>query len=1004
MTQHTDTSAWRVAHAASPYRLASGGLIDRGTSLRFSFDGRIYSGHAGDTLASALVANGVRVVGRSFKYHRPRGIYTAGPDEPNALVELRDGARREPNTRATTIELFDGLVATSQNCWPSLAFDLMAVNGLLSPLFPAGFYYKTFMWPSAFWEKVYEPAIRRAAGLGRVAGADDPDEYEKAFAHCDVLIIGSGPSGLTAALTAARSGARVILAEEDFKLGGRLLAEHLMLGDCDGAAWVASIEAELTSMPNVRIMRRTTVFGVYDHGQFGAVERVGDHLPTPVEHQPRQRYWKIVAKRAVLAAGASERPIAFAGNDRPGVMLAGAMRTYFNRFAVAPASRLVVFTNNNDGWRTAADALRAGASVEAIVDSRTDAPRHLVATLNNKVRVFLGAQVVRAKGAQSLHAVEVIDAKGHAAVIPCDALAVAGGWNPLLHLTCHLGGKPQWRDDIASFVPKVISAGMIVAGAANGTMSLAGCLKTGADAGARAATDLGFAVHALALPSIEEESVSVTPAWSVKGRGKAFVDLQNDVTIKDIALAEQEGFRSVEHLKRYTTLGMASDQGKVGGVVGLAVLSELSKRAIPDVGTTTYRPPYTPVTLGALAGHHRGKNFRPVRLPPSHQWALETGAVMVETGAWLRAQYYPRPGESNWLESVSREVRTVRSAVGICDVSTLGRIDLQGTDAGILLDRVYTNAFSSLAVGKARYGLMLREDGFVLDDGTTSRLAAHHYFMTTTTANAARVMQHLEFCHQVLWPDLDVQMVSISEQWAQFSIAGPRSRDTLRNVVDVQHDLTNAAFPHLAARSVTIMGGLDALLFRLSFSGELAYELAVPARYGDAVMRAVMAAGETFGISPYGTEALGVMRIEKGHISTNEVNGQTTAHDLGAHRMMSARKDFIGRVMAERPALQSPDRPIFVGFKPVDRAQRLRAGAHFLPRGAKAVADNDQGHMTSVAFSPTLGHWIGLGLLQRGPQRLGERVRAYDPVRDGDVEVEVCDPVFVDPERVRLNG
>jgi methylglutamate dehydrogenase subunit C len=984
------------------FRLGTGGLIDRARPLSFSFDGQRLSGFAGDTLASALMANGVKLVGRSFKYHRPRGILTAGSEEPNALVELRSGARREPNTRATTAELFDGLVAASQNRWPSLAFDFGAINDRLSPFLVAGFYYKTFMWPPKFWEALYEPLIRRAAGLGRAAGLEDPDHYEKAFAHCDVLVIGGGPTGLTAALAAGRAGARVILCDEDFRLGGRLLGERHEINGKSGIEWAAEVEAELDSLPEVRVMRRTTVTSVFDHGQYAAVERVSDHLAVPPEHQPRQRGWKIVAKRAVLAAGALERAIAFGNNDRPGVMLAGAARHYINRYAATPGRRLALFTNNDDGWRTAADAHAAGLEVAAVIDSRPEPVARFSAL---GIKVFTGARVSNVHGRHAVQAIDVIDGSGKTVKIACDALAVSGGWNPVVHLTCHLNGKPVWNDELAAFVPGAVPERMHVAGAANGAMKLADCLRAGLAAGALAAVESGHPVVTMAMPNAEDEPASVTPLWHVKdSTAKAFVDFQNDVTTRDIALAEQEGFRSVEHLKRYTTLGMATDQGKIANVPGLAILAEMSGRAIAQVGTTTYRPPYVPVSFGAMAGHHRGKDFRPTRLPPSHQWAAEQGAVFVESGQWLRAQYYPRGAETDWLETVNREVAATRANVGVCDVSTLGKIEIEGADAAIFLDRVYTNTFSTLPVGKARYGLMLREDGFVMDDGTTSRLAPERFFMTTTTAQAGRVMQHLEFCHQVLWPTLDVQMVSVSEQWAQFSIAGPRSRDVLRKLIDEKFDLSDKAFPYLAAKEITVAGGITARLYRLSFSGEMAYELGVPARYGDAAIRAIMAAGAEFDITPYGTEALGVMRIEKGHIAGNEINGQLTARDLGLGRMMSSKKDYIGRVMAQRPALVAPDRPALVGFQPVDRSARLRAGAHFIPVGAAATAENDEGHVTSVAFSPMLECWIGLGVLARGPQRIGERVRAYDPVRNGDVEVEICNPVFFDPEGARLHG
>jgi sarcosine oxidase subunit alpha len=986
--------------------LPSGGLIDRSRALAFTFDGRRYGGHAGDTLASALLANGVHLVGRSFKYHRPRGILTAGPEEPNALVELRQGARREPNTRATAAELYHGLIAASQNRWPSLRFDLLAINSLISPVLSAGFYYKTFMWPAAFWEKVYEPLIRRAAGLGRASAQEDPDTYEKAFLHCDVLVVGAGPAGLMAALAAGRTGARVVLCDEDFRLGGRLIADYRVVADRSSADWATHTQAELAALSNVRILSRTTVVGVYDGGTYSALERVNDHVAEPPEYEPRQRLWRIFAKRCVLAAGAIERPLVFGDNDRPGIMLAGAVRAYLNRYAVAPGLRAVVFGTNDEMARTIADLNRAGVHVEAIVDARASVPGSIEAAAKSAdARLIAGGAITRAIGSMHVRAVDIRTASGETSRIACDLVCVSGGWSPTVHLASHLGARPVWNGQLAAFVPGTLPKGMAAAGAASGGLSLVDALEAGARTGLEAAADCGFSGQPVDLPEVDPESTALTPLWRVRGtRGKAFVDYQNDVSDADVALAEREGFRAVEHLKRYTTLGMAADQGKTSNLNGLALMAELTAKTIPQTGTTTFRPPFAPVSIGALAGTHHGKGFRPTRLPPSHQWAREQGAVFVETGYWLRAQWYPRAGETDWLEIVNREVRTVRASVGVCDVSTLGKIDLQGADAAEFLNRLYTNAWTTLAVGRARYGLMLREDGFVLDDGTTSRLAEDRFIVTTTTANAAKVLQHLELCHQWLWPELDVQFTSVSEQWAQFSVAGPRSRDLLRRVVEPPDDISNAAFPYLAAVELTVMGGVQARLFRISFSGELAYEIAVPAGYGDALIRRIMEAGRDYGIVPYGTEALGVMRIEKGHVSGNEINGQTTARDLGLGKMMSTRKDYIGRVMAERPGLLVPDRPTFVGFKPVNREERLRAGALVIAEHAEPVARNDQGYVTSVAFSPTLSHWIGLGLLSGGPSRHGERVRAYDPLRGGDALVEVCNPVFYDPAGERLRG
>ena len=975
----------------------AGGQIDRSRTLDFSFDGKGYTGHPGDTLASALLANGVRLMGRSFKYHRPRGPISAGSEEPNALVELRMGARQEPNTRATVAELFDGLTAQSQNRWPSLRFDALSINDRFSSFFAAGFYYKTFMWPAAFWEKVYEPIIRRAAGLGSLTRLEDPDQYDKGFLHCDILIIGAGPAGLSAALTAGRSGARVILADEDFRMGGRLNAETYGVGDQSGADWAAAAVAELATLPNVRLLPRTTVVGAFDHGIYGAVERVSDHLSIPMAHQPRQTFWRIYSQRAVLAGGATERPIAFENNDRPGIMLAGALRAYANRWGVAVGDRVAVFTNNDDGLRSAVDLQSKGVDVVAVIDSRAGG------ALLPGIRHLRGAEVVDSDGRLGLRQITVRKADGQTEVIKTNALGVSGGWNPNLNITSHHRSKPVWRADIAAFVPGLDGiANLLVAGAAGGTLSTHGALVTG-DAMARQALDgLGRLSTPVNLPQAEDAPVSIKPLWYVQGgKGRAWIDLQNDVTVKDIKLAHQENFTSVEHLKRYTTLGMATDQGKTGNVLGLALMAELTGKSIPETGTTVYRPPYTPVALGALGGRARGREFKPFRLTPSHQWAAEQGAALVEVGYWLRTQWVPKPGETEWRQSVDREVLATRGSVGICDVTTLGKIDLQGTDAGAFLDKVYANTFSTLAVGKCRYGLMLREDGVVFDDGTTARIGPHEYVMTTTTANAVTVFRHLEFCRQCLWPDLDVQLISTTEAWAQFSVAGPNARKLLAKLVD--QDISDAAFPYMAAGNITV-GGLRARLFRISFSGELAYEIAVPTRYGDAMIRALMAAGAEFGAVVYGTEALGVLRVEKGHVAGNELNGTSTALNMGLGKMVSRKKDCVGMVLSQREGMVRADGLRLVGVKPVDPAQPLKAGSHLLKTGAAAVAEQDDGWLTSMVYSPHLGSHIALGYLKNGANRLGEKMRAINLLAGTDTEIEIVSPHFIDPEGERLRG
>jgi sarcosine oxidase subunit alpha len=979
-----------------PLRLAAGGRIDRARRIEFRFDGQVFEGHPGDTLASALLANGVRLLGRSFKYHRPRGVFTAGPEEPNALVELRTGARREPNTRATTVELFGGLEASSQNRFPSLDFDVSAANGLLSRFLPAGFYYKTFMWPAAFWEKVYEPLIRHAAGLGRAAKSPDPDQYESMHAHCDVLVVGSGAAGLAAARAAGASGARVILAEQDFELGGGLLVEPA----CE--AWRTEMLRALAALAEIRLLPRTTVFGFYDHNVLGAVERVADHLPEPPPHVARQRYWTIRAKEVVLATGAVERLIAFPGNDRPGVMLASAAETYARRFGVAAGHRAVVFTNNDWAYYAAFALKQTGIEIAEIVDVRPETTK-AIAAHHHGIHLSLASEVVSVAGRKSVAGVTVRPrGGGPARRVDADLVCVSGGHDPAAALASHTRAPLRWSAELAAFLPGPPVQAERSAGAARGVFGIAAAAQDGARAGAEAAEAAGFkaaAGFALPLPD-DAHHTPIQAAWEVKASGKSFVDLQNDVTANDIRLARREGYEHVEHAKRYTTHGMATDQGKTGGIVGVGVLAEARGATMEQVGLPTYRPYVTPVTWGAVAGREVGKHLAPTRRTALHHWHLRHGGVLQETGLWMRPYYYTAAGETGW-EPILREARAVRRAVGLCDVSTLGKINIQGADAATFLDRLYTNTFSTLPVGRARYGLMLREDGIVFDDGTTSRLGEQHYLMTTTTAKAAEVLEHMDYHAQIVWPELDVRFCSVTDQWAQMSVAGPKSRATLHNCVEGL-DVSNVAFPFMAAGEGTV-AGCPVRVFRVSFSGEMAYEIATPSGYGERVWEAILAAGRPFGILPYGLEALNLLRIEKGHAAGSELNGQTTARDLGLERMLKKSGDYIGRINAERPELNAPARPRLVGIRAVDPsfARRLRGGAHLVE---KPGSNESLGWVTTVTRSVELERWIGLAMLRNGPERKGQRLYAVFPLKNETVEVEIASPHHVDPENVRVRA
>jgi sarcosine oxidase subunit alpha len=996
------------------WRLPSGGRLDRGRTLRFTFDSKTYEGFAGDTLASALLANGVHLAGRSFKYHRPRGIMTAGAEEPNALVGIERGnGAEDPNLRATQVELFDGLAATSQNRWPSLAFDVGAVADRLWPLLPAGFYYKTFMWPPRWWSRVYEPRIRAAAGLGRSPSRADPDRYLHRHAHCDVLVVGAGPAGLMAAAAAAASGARVILADDQPEPGGALLADAASRIDGQPAQrWVGRAADALAEMPEVTILSRASVFGYYDHNYLGILERLADHLPTTPDRLPRQRLWRVRAKQVVLATGAIERPLVFADNDRPGVMLAGSARCYLNRWAVRVGARVVVFTNNDTAYATALDLAAAGSTIEAIVDSRTSPSGELTQRARAAGLVVRDASVVvgtRGRLRIDRAWVAALDGAGRFPTpLTCDTLLLSGGWSPAVHLHSQARGKLRYDETSAAFLPEGGLPAGRSAGACNGAITLVACLAEGAEAGAGAAEAAGFPATAPSLPEVEEEVAdAIAPLWLVPSRRpahkvRAFVDFQNDVTAKDLKLALSEGFRSIEHVKRYTTTGMGTDQGKTSNVNALAIVADALGQGIPATGYTTFRAPYTPVTFGALAGSGPGALFDPVRKTPSHAWAVAQGAVFEDVGQWKRARHFPRPGES-MHEAVARECRSARSAAGLFDASTLGKIDIRGADAAEFLNRVYTNAWTKLEVGRCRYGLMLKDDGMVLDDGVTARLGPDHFHMTTTSGNAARVFAWLEEWLQCEWPQLRVFCTSVTEQWAAIAVTGPKAREVLA-AAGTDIDLSREAFPHMAWRQGQV-AGLPARVFRISFTGELSYEVNVPSGYGAALWEALWAAGRPFGLTPYGTEAMHVLRAEKGYVIVGqETDGTVTPPDLGMSWIVSKQKpDFIGKRGLARPDLVTGGRKQLVGLLTKDPSTVLEEGAQIVEDPKQPIPMRMLGHVTSSYMSPTLGRSIAMALVAGGSQRIGQSL--WVPMPGRNIEVEVApSPVFYDPGNERLDG
>ena len=996
---------------SAPARLEAGG-VDTSKPLDFTFNGKALKGHPGDTLASALLANDIHLVARSFKYHRPRGFLSAGNEEPNAIVQLERGAYTEPNLRATEIELYAGLEARSVNCFPSVEFDLRAVNGLASSILVAGFYNKTFMWPKSFWKRLYEPALRAAAGLGVAPDASDPDTYDRMHWHCDVLIVGSGPAGLKAALEVARSGLRTVRLEEQPALGGSLLQRPADLEGVDGATWASNAAAGLHALPNVLVLRRTSAFGYYDHNYLMAVERRTDHLgPGRAPGIARKRLWHFRARRVILATGAHERPIVFGNNDLPGILLANAACTYATKFGVSLGRNGAAFVNNDHGFALALETHAVAKNLPTIIDVRAEIHPDLAKRATQAgVRVIKASVIANAHGTKRVESIDIRPTRGTGlARIECDHVLVSGGPSPAVHLFSQATGALRYDDKLGCFLPDACRQAVEVAGALNGRFLLASALADGAAAAAKTLAALGRSTAPQTPPA--QDDLGVAPIVSVQTLlgmqlpGKHFVDLQHDVTEADIRLAAREGFRSVEHAKRYTTTGMATDQGKTSNVPGLAILADALGRPIPEVGTTTFRPPFTPVTLGAIAGRDRDSLSDPVRTTPMHVWHVASGAVFEDVGQWKRPWYFPQPGE-DMHAAVTRETRSLRTTAGVMDATTLGKIDIQGADAAEFLNRMYTNAWTKLPVGSCRYGLMCKPDGMVMDDGVTARLAEDRFLMTTTTGNAARVLDWLEEWLQTEWPGLRVYCTTVTEQWATAAVVGPNARKILQ-ALSPDIDFSNAAFPFMTFREGRV-AGVEARVFRISFSGELAYEINVPSWHGLALWEAVIEAGKPHGLTPYGTETMHVARAEKGYIIVGqETDGTVTPQDLGMDWIVSKQKDFIGKRSFARSDTARTGRKQLVGLLPRDASFVAAEGSHLVASPERSSFDPtfgspSIGHITSSYHSPNLGTGFALALIANGRALQGQTV--YCVKGPKLMPMTVSDPEFFDKEGKRRDG